>query len=100
MSAGSLFGRTFRTPCTIEIEHSEASLHAHLDLDGDVDLGPGDQVTVEGGPIHVSFGERLTLRRDAQVVKAGLLGRGLTRVLARLQLSELYEVSFTSGRRL
>lgn len=85
-------------PCTIEIEHTERSLHAHVALDGDVALQPGDRVRVHGAPIRVRFGDRMTLRRDATVERAGWLERQWTRLAARFELSELYEVSFTSGR--
>ena len=30
------------TQCTIEIEHTFDNLHAHVELDGDIELGPGD----------------------------------------------------------
>jgi hypothetical protein len=86
------------TGCTIRVDHSEGRLHAEVDLDDEADLRPGDQVRVMGEPIRVNFGERVELRREAMVRRAGVLGRLLTRVLARFELAELYEVSFTSGR--
>ena len=86
------------TPCTIEIEHSERSLHAHVELDGGLALGPGDRVRVHGAPIRVRFGETLILRREATVERAGWLERQWTKFTARFALSELYEVSFTPGR--
>ena len=61
--------------CTIEIEHSEASLHAHLDLDGRPALQPGDRVKVHGD----------------------WLERQWTRLAGRSILNELYDVSFSSG---
>jgi hypothetical protein len=90
--------RTLTTPCTINIEHTERSLHAHVELDGDLALQPGDRVRVHGEPIRVRFGQTLVLRRDATVERAGWLERQWTRLTARFELSELYEVSFTSGR--
>ncbi len=85
-------------PCTIEIEHSASSLHAHVELDGEVALSPGDRVRIHGAPIRMVFGERLVLRRDATVERAGWLERQWTRLAGRFGLSELYEVSFTPGR--
>jgi hypothetical protein len=85
-------------PCTIEIEHSETSLHAHVELDGQLTLQPGDRVRVHGAPIRVVFGQKLTLRREATVERAGWLERQWTRLAARFSLAELYEVSFTPGR--
>ncbi len=97
--APPFFGRRIqRTPCTIEIEHTERSLHAHVELDGGMALQPGDRVRVHGEPIRVVFGDKLVLRRDATVERAGWLERQWTRVAARFELSELYDVSFTPGR--
>jgi hypothetical protein len=86
------------TRCTVEIEHSESSLHAHLELDGDFALRPGDRVTVHGPPIRPRFGERLVLHRGATVERAGWLERAWIRLTAHFELSELYDVSFTPGR--
>jgi hypothetical protein len=88
----------FETGCTIDIEHSERSLHAHLDLDHGGDLRPGDRVQVRGEPIRVVWGERLTLRRTAVVERAGWLERQWTRLAGRLAFADLYDVSFTSRR--
>ncbi len=93
-----LIRRRQDTPCTIEIEHTERSLHAHVELDGDFALQPGDRVRVHGAPIRVRFGDKMTLHRDATVERAGWLERQWTRFAARFELSELYEVSFTPGR--
>jgi hypothetical protein len=90
--------RVEHLPCTIEIEHTETSLHAHVELDGDIALQPGDRVRVHGAPIRVAFGDKLMLRRDATVERAGRLEQAWTRLAARFELSELYEVSFTPGR--
>ena len=90
--------RRQQTPCTIEIEHTETSLHAHVDLDCGMTLRPGDRVRVHGAPIRVTFGDKMTLRRDATIERAGWLERQWTRLAARFELSELYEVSFTNGR--
>lgn len=97
----SLFHRTrFDTDCTIEIEHSHDSLHAHVTLDRGGDLGPGDRVTVHGAPVKIAFGERMVLHRQATIEKATPLERAWTKIAARFDLAELYEVSFSSGSRL
>jgi hypothetical protein len=93
-----LIRRQDPTPCTIEIEHTESSLHAHVQLDDRIALRPGDRVRVHGAPIRVSFGDKMVLRRDATVERAGWLERQWTKIAARFELSELYEVSFTPGR--
>ena len=94
----ALLPRRRETQCTIEIEHTETSLHAHVTLDDDAPLGPGDRVRVHGDPIRLKFGEKLTLRRTATVRHAGLIEQVWTRLTARFELHELYEVSFTPGR--
>lgn len=86
------------TACTIDIEHSESSLHAHVELDEEGPLEPGDRVFVEGPPIHVDFGQRIVLRRPARIERAGWLERQLTKIAARFALYQLYEVSFSDGR--
>jgi hypothetical protein len=89
------FGRRrFEVPCTVEIEHTAESLHAHVELDGVV-VEPGDQVTVHAAPVDVPFGERIVVRRTATVVRAGAAERVFTKVIAYLELTELYEVGFS-----
>jgi uncharacterized Zn finger protein len=90
--------RRFDVGCTIEIEQTAESLHAHVSLDNDVELRAGDEVTIHGAPVRISFGDRVTLRRTATVVRAGLLKRAMTHVAGYLELTELYEVSFSDGR--
>jgi len=90
--------RRVEVPCTIDIEHTERSLHAHVELDGELALQPGDRVHVHGAPIRVRFGDKMILRRSATVERAGWVERQWTRFAARFELSELYEVSFTQGR--
>jgi hypothetical protein len=86
------------TSCTINVECSARSVHAHVELDGDLALQPGDRVKVHGPPIQVGFGQSLMLRRDATVERAGFLERAWVRLAAHFELAELYEVSFTAGR--
>ena len=92
--------RVIETPCTIEIEQTHDCFHAHLVLDGDIAIGPGDQVKVHGEPIRILFGEKRTERRRATVTRAGMMRRLWTRATARFAMSELYEVSFTPRRTL
>jgi hypothetical protein len=87
-------------PCTIEIENTFESLHAHVDLEGDLAMNAGDQVLVHGDAVRVPYGQKVTLQRLATVTRANRLDRAWTRLLARLELTELYEVSFSSGSKL
>jgi hypothetical protein len=92
--------RRIDLPCTIEIEQTADFFYAHLTLDEDIEIQPGDRVRVQGEPIRVAFGDSLLERRIATVERANSLGRAWTRFAARFQLAELYEVSFTPGRTL
>ena len=92
------FGRRLvEVPCTIEIEHTPASLHAFVDREG-IEVGPGDSVLVHDAPTLVGFGETLVCRRSATVVLVGWAERVWTKATAFLELTELYEVSFTPRR--
>lgn len=86
---------TFETPCRIEIEQSEEHFHAHVELDGDIAIGPGDKVCVHGAPIAIPFGSSATYQRMATVVRAGPLTRAWIKIASYFDLAELYEVSFT-----
>ena len=88
----------FEVPCTVEIEQTSETLHAHVVLDGDVRIQPGDEVMVHDAPTRVDFGQRLVVRRTATVVRGNLLDRLRARIEGYLELTELYEVSFSDGR--
>ncbi|HXI06421.1 MAG: hypothetical protein ACRC1G_18080 [Bradyrhizobium sp.] len=90
--------KRFDVPCTVEIEQTSETLHAHVVLDGDIDIQPGDEVMVHDAPTSVEFGERLVVRRTATVVRGTLLDRLRARIEGYLELTELYEVSFSDGR--
>ncbi len=90
--------RRFDIGCTIEVEHTHDHLHAHVALDGDTTLGPGDKVRVHGSAVRVPFGAVLRERRRATVTRARWHERLWTKIAAHFDLTELYEVSFTPGR--
>jgi hypothetical protein len=92
--------RNFEAPCTVEIEHSPESLHAHVVIEGDVEMQPGDQVLVHDAPTDAPHGKRIVVRRTATVIRAGLLERVWTRLAGNFELTELYDVSFSERRRL
>ncbi len=95
---GLFSSEIFDTGCRIEIEQSPEHFHAHVELDGNVEIHPGDRVRVHGGPIMVGFGERRVFDRVATVHRAGALRRAWTKFVGYFELTELYEVSFTPGR--
>ena len=88
--------KTFQVPCTVDVEHTNESLHAYVDLDG-IEVGPGDEVEVHGAPLHVAFGERVVARCTATVTRAGWLEALWTRIAGHMELTELYEVGFSEG---
>lgn len=92
--------QTFTVPCTVEIEHSADSLHAHVELGGDFDIRPGDEVLVHDAPTDIPFGESILVHRKATIVRAGVIERAWTRFAGNFELTELYEVSFSERRRL
>jgi len=88
----------FEAPCRIEVEHSDSALCAHVVLAGGVALNPGDRLRVHGDPIHVGFGEARVFERIATVERANIFERLWTKLAAHLDLTELYEVSFSPRR--
>ena len=87
----------FDVPCTVEIENSPETLHAHVELDG-VEVGPGDEVIVHGAPTRAPFGEKIVAHCHATVRRAGPLDRLKARIDGYLELTELSEVGFSEGR--
>jgi hypothetical protein len=90
--------RRFELPCTIEIENTPESLHAHVTLDGDFVVEPGDEVQVIDAPQRPPYGDRIVARRTAVVTRAGPVERAWTRLVGNFELTELYDVSFTERR--
>lgn len=98
MALAFLTATRFETPCTITVEQSSEHFHAHVELDGDIAMEPGDKVRVHGAPIQIPFGTRQVFERRATVTRASPLKRALTKAAAYFDLAELYEVSFNAGR--
>jgi hypothetical protein len=94
---GLLRREVVEVTCTVDIEHSTESLHAYVDLEG-IEVGPGDKVTVHDAPTAVPFGERIVVQRRATVVRANGVDRLWAKVAGYLELTELYEVSFSEGK--
>ncbi len=90
--------RIFDVPCTVEVSHTFESLHAHVILDGDIKIEPGDEVLVHGAPIHPPYGEVQTERRTATVTRATALERLWTKMTGNAQCLELLDVSFSDRR--
>ncbi|HIC80717.1 MAG TPA: hypothetical protein EYH07_18280 [Kiloniellaceae bacterium] len=95
-----VFGEAFDVGCTVDIENTFDSCHAHVELDGNLPIHPGDAVRVQGDPVVVPYGAKLILRRRANVRRAGALKRLWTRLGGNLECLDLFEVSFSSGSKL
>ena len=92
-----MFGRrTIEVTCTVDIEQTPESLHAHAIPDG-IDIRPGDTVVVHGAPTAVRFGDHVVLQCRATVTRAGWLERLWIQKTGLFALSELYEVGFQRG---
>ncbi len=85
--------RTIDVPCTVEIEQTAESFHAHA-IPENIDIRPGDSVLVHGAPSHVGFGERIRLPCRATVTRGSWLDRIWAQAAGMLELTELYEVGF------
>lgn len=96
----ALLGRqVYQVPCTVEIEHTNEFLKAHVELDG-IEVEAGDAVRVIDPPTDVGFGERIFCHRRAVVTRGGWFDRIWARVAASGEINELYDISFSSGGRL
>lgn len=92
----NLFGRhSFDIGCTVDVQNTFESLHAYVELDGNVAIQPGDEVIVHGRPVEVPYGERVVLQRTATVRRAGLLERTWIRMTGDFEFMELCEFSFS-----
>jgi hypothetical protein len=86
--------------CTVHVINKFESLGAHVELDGDVRVEPGDEVLVHGDPIHVPYGEERIERRKASIYRASWAERQWTRLTGDLEFMELLEFSFSGEAKL
>jgi hypothetical protein len=96
----SLRRQSFEAPCIVEIERSAETFEAHVVIDSDYAIRPGDEVLVQNPPTDAPFGERIVVRRVATITRAGLPERVWTRFAGNFDLGDLYDVSFTDRRTL
>ncbi len=85
--------RRIEVPCTVDIEQTAESFHAHAIPEG-IDIQPGDQVLVHGAPSRIKFGDRMSLQCSATVIRATAFRRFWTQVTGLLEFATLYEVGF------
>ena len=85
--------KRIEVPCVVDIEQTPQSLHAHVIPEG-IEIGPGDRMIVHGAPSRIGYGEQLSLRCSATVIKATVFGRLWTQFTGLLEFAALYEVGF------
>jgi hypothetical protein len=91
-------GRSFEVDCTVRVSHTFHDLSAHVELDGDVAIAPGDRVLVQGAPIHPPYGEVHVERRRATVTRGTWFDRVWLRFRGHVDCLSLLEVSFSDDR--
>jgi hypothetical protein len=84
--------------CTVNVVNTFEFLSAHVVLDGDVKILPGDEVLVHGQEIRVPYGETHSERRQATITRAGWLERKWTELTGNMEYMELLEFSFSEER--
>jgi hypothetical protein len=92
--------RSFDVDCTVRVSHTFEELSAHVELEGDLAIGPGDQVLVHGAPINPPYGQVQVERRKATVTRATWLERTWTRLVGDLDCRSLLDVSFSDRKTL
>jgi hypothetical protein len=85
--------RQVDVPCTIEVQSTHDSFHAHVSLEG-VEVDPGDSVLVHGAPARVPFGTQEQYASTATVERASWLRRQFVKLTGGTELYELYDVGF------
>lgn len=84
--------------CTVNVVNTFEQLSAHVVLDGDVKIEPGDEVLVHGTEIRVPYGESHSERREATIKRAGWLERKWTKLTGDMEYMELLEFSFSEEK--
>ena len=86
--------------CTVTVVNTFEQLSAHVELDGDIKVRPGDEVLVHGAELRVPYGETRTERRQATINRASWLERKWTELTGNLEYMELLEFSFSEEKAL
>jgi len=92
--------RTFDVRCVVRVSHRFEDLSAHVEMEGDLRVEPGDKILVHGAAINPPYGEVQVERRMATVTRASWLERVWTRLTGDLECLSLLDVSFTDRRTL
>lgn len=87
--------RSFDVFCTVRVSHTFEDLSAHVDLEGDIAIEPGDSVLVHGKAMNPPYGEVQVERRRATVTRATWFERTWTRLTGDLDCLSLLDISFS-----
>lgn len=90
--------RAFDVLCTVYVSHTFENLSAHVELDGNIAIAPGDRVLVHGAAINPPYGETRVERRRATITRATWLERLWARISGEVQSFSLLDVSFSDRR--
>jgi hypothetical protein len=90
--------RRFELGCTVRVSHTFDDLSAHVELDGNPAIYPGDEVRVHGAPLKPPYGQVQVERRRATVTRATWLARQWTRMTGDLDCLTLFDFGFTDER--
>ena len=93
-----MMGRSFDVDCTVRVSHTFEDLSAHVELEGEIPIYPGDRVLVHGAAINPPYGEVRVERRRATVTRANFLERAWTRLTGNLDCLSLIDISFSDRR--
>jgi hypothetical protein len=89
-----------RVMCTVNVVNTFEFLGAHVVLDDDIQIQPGDEVLVHGDEIRVPYGQTHTERRQATINRASWLERKWTKLTGNFEYMELLEFSFSGEKAL
>lgn len=83
----------------IAVERTNEHFCAHTLYSEAIDFQPGDRVHVVGPSIVADTGDRFIAKRRAKIKRAGAIKRAWVRFISILEITGLYEVSFTGSRK-
>jgi hypothetical protein len=88
----------FDVDCTVRVSNRFEDLSAHVELEENMVLEPGDEVIVHGPAIHPPYGEVRVERRRATIRRASWLGVAWARLTGDLDCLSLIDVGFDARR--
>ena len=90
--------RRFELDCTVRVSHTFDDLSAHVELDGNIAIYPGDEVRVHGRALNPPYGAVQVERRRATVTRASMLERWWAKTTGNLDCLTLFDFGFAEER--